>query len=86
VADAHPETSRGQVQDLADRLALEGWLVETGRDKSAPRVTHDLEREARAALGFGMTCPTGQACQQAALDRGNGQDGQDWKEGRDNGT
>ena len=52
VADAHPETSRGQVQDLADRLALEGWLVETGRDKSAPRVAPDLEREARAALGL----------------------------------
>ena len=54
VADAHSDqVSRGEVQALADRLALDGWLLAPAKENTAPEVTADLEEEARAVLRDG---------------------------------
>lgn len=52
-ADAHPGlVSRGQVQAMVDRLALDGWLAVPTKAGTAPEVTTDLEKEARVILGL----------------------------------
>jgi hypothetical protein len=51
LADAHPDlVSRRDVQALADRLALGGWLLTPTKGNTAPEVTMDLQNAARAAL------------------------------------
>jgi hypothetical protein len=51
VADAHTDQiSRGNVQVLADRLSLDGWLLMPTKGNTAPEVSIDLEELAQAVL------------------------------------